>query len=159
MQRVREWLIMNLALNLAWQLNDTTTYSVTASQTCQSECKVVKVPSKRQSFFSLIEEKCWVIKQQFVMCITWSVINNLTTPCPIINVSTLQYRFTLGTAAMLSTLVHFYLNSFFFTINLLFLSTLCHPGGEYHTLLLYWHVWKGYMGSVYCLPTHIPLQT
>ena len=35
-------------LNLAWQLNDTIIYSVTASQTCQSECKV---PSKRQSFF------------------------------------------------------------------------------------------------------------
>ena len=28
--------ITNLALNLAWQLNDTITYSVTASQTYQS---------------------------------------------------------------------------------------------------------------------------
>ena len=99
---------MNLALNPDWQLNDTITYSVTTSQTCQSVNQSAKYPVND----SLRLKRNAESSNNSLQCASRDSINNLTTPCPILNVHdtcTLQYRFTLGTAAMLSTLVHFYI--------------------------------------------------
>ena len=76
--RLRQTFITYLALNLVWQLNDTITYSVTASQTWQDLFICI-------SLSCLIEEKYWVIKQHYVICFTWS-INNLTIPCRFLNI-------------------------------------------------------------------------
>ena len=96
---------MNLAFNLAWQLNDTITYSVTASQTWQDLFICISLSCFPFDWREMLSLKTTLCNVHHVIHQFHHTLLNLKCTCTC----ALQYRSTLGTATRLSYLVHFFI--------------------------------------------------